>query len=370
MNRKILFGCYEVPGYGGANTATYQLFQLMREDKFEAFYLNIIDEQDADYYRYVFGDNYGNPRSLAHVYNCILNGSLYGSHPELTALIRELSPDVLIGVDFIAALLMKQAYSEKKLIFLTAGCQQVKDSVIGGKVRDVMTQNKMMERTLAIPDTPCSEEQKAVDISDLIITHSDMTLSLYRYFFPYYTGKIYPRVIWFGEWIYREALNYARLVQPFSRRDIDVLFIASSWGRPEKNYQLVKKIVSQLKSLKIHIVGEVEAKLPGVTHHGFVTDRGKLFDLMGRAKTVASPSLYDAAPGILFEASAMGCNVVASKNCGNWKICNDQLLIDPFTFDQFLQKIRLSLSKKFDDNMGFFLETESYRNLTETALVV
>src|SRR6266849_2511804 len=164
MNRKILFGCYEIPGYGGANTATYQLFQLMREDKFDVFYLNIIDEQDADYYRYVFGDNFGNPKSLTHVYNCTLNRSLYDSHPELTALIRELSPDVLIGVDFIAALLMKQAYPEKKLIFLTAGCQQVKDSVIEGRVRNVVTQDKTMARTVAMPDTRCSEEKKAVEV--------------------------------------------------------------------------------------------------------------------------------------------------------------------------------------------------------------
>ena len=30
----------------------------------------------------------------------------------------------------------------------------------------------------------------------------------------------------------------------------------------------------------------------------------------------------DAAPGILFEGAVMGCNLVASKNCGNWEVCH------------------------------------------------
>ena len=91
---------------------------------------------------------------------------------------------------------------------------------------------------------------------------------------------------------------------------------------------------------------------------------------MGRAKTVVCPSRYDSAPGILFEAAAMECNIIASKNCGNWMICNDQLLIDPFTTDQFVHKCALSLAHKFDDNMNFFLASESYCNLAETIQVV
>jgi len=51
-----------------------------------------------------------------------------------------------------------------------------------------------------------------------------------------------------------------------------------------------------------------------------------VFRLMGNAKTIVSTSRYDAAPGILFEGSVMGCNLVASRNCGNWKICHTELL--------------------------------------------
>jgi hypothetical protein len=192
-------------------------------------------------------------------------------------------------------------------------------------------------------------------------------LSLFRYFYPYNSGKIYPRPIWFGEWIYGEASKCAAFSKPFRKRDIDCLFISSSWDRPEKNYALVKRLIRRFTPATIHVVGEIEDAdtIPGACYHGLVTTREQLFTLMGRTRTVVSTSLCDSAPGILFEAAAMSCNIVASKNCGNWMICNKQLLVDPYSEDQFARSLTLSLSKKFDDNMKLFFETESYKQLVE-----
>src|SRR5262245_54754460 len=107
MAKRIVFGCYEIPGYGGAATASYQLFQTMQQDDFDVHYVNLIDEQDAAYFSYAFGSTYGNPLSIDHVHNCVLAGPLYSQHPELSDLIKDIAPDLMIGVDFIAALLMK-----------------------------------------------------------------------------------------------------------------------------------------------------------------------------------------------------------------------------------------------------------------------
>jgi glycosyltransferase involved in cell wall biosynthesis len=149
-----------------------------------------------------------------------------------------------------------------------------------------------------------------------------------------------------------------------------VLFIAGSWTRPEKNYALVSKLVSSLKGLNIHIVGEAESRADHAIHHGLIVKREDLFSLLGRTKALVCPSLFDAAPGILFEGSAMDCNLVASKNCGNWKICNERLLVDPFTPEEFLKKTVLSVSEKFDDNMSFFLKTDSYHSLLDTLSLI
>ena len=80
---------------------------------------------------------------------------------------------------------------------------------------------------------------------------------------------------------------------------------------------------------------------------------------------IVSTSIYDAEPRILYEASAMKCNIIASKNCGNWKICNDQLLVEPFYLYNYLEKIDLSLTRKFDDNINYFLDVNAYQKLIE-----
>jgi glycosyltransferase involved in cell wall biosynthesis len=366
-SRKILIACYEIPGYGGANTASYQLFRAMQADGLDVDYVNLLDEQDVVFFEFAFGANYGNPQSLAQVHNCALKGILYGPHPELTELIDAIAPDVIVGVDFIAALLFKRAAPKKTVILLTAGCQQVKDAITGRIVNDLMTQERLIARQGVIPRRPCLEETEAADTCDLILTHSNITLALFNYFYPYIRGKIHQQPIWFGEWIYGEAQSYRTLAKPFAQRDIDVLFLASSWTRPEKNYPWVKRLISTMPGAVIHIVGEIreKQKLPAAHYHGLLTDRDSVFELMGRAKTVASPSVYDSAPGILFEAAAMGCNIVASKNCGNWMICHDELLVEPFDVKTFAAAVRHSFARKYEDNMQFFLDCQTYRKLTD-----
>lgn len=66
---------------------------------------------------------------------------------------------------------------------------------------------------------------------------------------------------------------------------------------------------------------------------------------------------------ILFEASIMGCNVVASKNCGNWEVCDPALLADPYGPATFATCIRRARERKYRDRLDRFLERRSYREL-------
>ena len=59
----------------------------------------------------------------------------------------------------------------------------------------------------------------------------------------------------------------------------------------------------------------------------------------------------------------MGCNIVASKNCGNWELCNEQLLVSDYTADAFADAIRRASTSKFEDNLDQFLEPSSYKAL-------
>lgn len=368
MMPKMVFGCYEVPGYGGASSSAYNLFHSLQKDAFDIAYINLIDQRDSDFYRYMYGENYGNPRSLNAVFNCHLQSPVYFEHPELTDLISTLKPDLMVGFGFIGALLMKRALPETKIIFFTTGCQQMKEVLVRNKARDYISHKNQLMHPQRRPDVLCTEERDAVAIADLIVTHSDSTLFLYRKYFPFYEGKIYSEPIWFAEWIYGEAFEYSHLKKPFAEREVDALFCASSWDRVEKNYHMVREILRKADGMRIHIVGETEEDIPGAVHHGLIRDREKLFALMGNSKAVVCPSLFDAAPGILFEASALGCNVIASENCGNSHLCEENLLVTQYSPNGFIEKMHLAVTKPFEDNMHQFLASESYKNFEDTIL--
>jgi glycosyltransferase involved in cell wall biosynthesis len=367
--KRILMGCYGVPGYGGANIASYELLKMMLGHGLDASYLNIINKHNEKYFKYFLGENYDNPCGLDNVYKCVLNEPIYGNQSELTELINKLAPDLMVGIGYPAAFLLKRASTQKPLIFLTSGCGQVKESIVNKREKDAISMTETINRTNIIPTILDKIEKKTVEISDLIITHSDMIKNFFLYFYYSHLGKIYSDVIWFGDWMYKYALNYTELKKPFAERGIDVVFFASSWTRAEENFNLAKKIVSRLEGLNIYIVGEVEKKLSNVKHHGLIPRQEDLFALLGNTKTVICPALFDPAPVVLFEASALGCNIVASKNCSNWQICNEKLLVDPYNLNNFIEKIYVSLKNKFEDNMEFFIKTNSFNNFIDVVSV-
>ncbi|MDP9176677.1 MAG: glycosyltransferase [Gemmatimonadota bacterium] len=358
---RIAFGCFEVPGWGGLTTATYRLFETMLADGLDVHYVNLILEEELPRFQRMLGVNSENPRELPNVHSCYLRAALHEPHPEIASLIDDVSPDRMVGVGDIASLLMKRASPDRELVFLTSGCMQVNRVV-------PFTEQWAAMNGSARPATPDWKELEAVGMSDLVLTHSPIIQDLFRRFYPDQARKIHPAVFWFAEWIRQDAVEHSALALPFEKRGIDALFIASSWTRLEKNYALVADIVSRLPGLSNHVVGEFAEPIPSATHHGFVGTRADLFRLMGRARTVVCPSSFDAAPGVLFEGSAMGCNVVTSKNCGNWDLCNDRLLVREYTADAFAEAIRRARAAKLPDNMDYFLARGSYRSLKDVLL--
>ena len=81
---------------------------------------------------------------------------------------------------------------------------------------------------------------------------------------------------------------------------------------------------------------------------------------------MASQSTSQAADGEgLTEGSALGCNLVTSKNCGNWEICHPTLLAHPLTVSRVVSRIRQSVDAPVPDNMGYFLHKRSYEKFLE-----
>jgi len=370
MERKILIACYEVPGYGGANTVRYLQFERMQKNGLNVSFVNLIGEQDHEFLRAQYGDKMGNPRTLPNVFNCVLQRKLFGPQPALDELVNQLSPDVILGGGYIAAFLLKQSAPATRLVYRTSGCLKMKQLLQRKLVKNYQSMERLIQCGIQVPYPGGGQEKQAVYGSDLIIVNSPIVRMLYSYFYPSQIGKLYTDVLWEADFIYHDIANFSPLIKPFSERDIDVLFVASDWNRPEKNFEMVKKIISECRDLNIHVAGKLEEQHGHAIYHGLVIDNQELFSLFGRAKSVVCPSLFDAAPGILFEASGMGCNVVASRNCGNWQLCHSDLLVDPYTGKGFAEKIRLSLTGPLKDNRTYFENVNSYEALLDILTVI
>jgi len=370
VERKILIASYEVPGYGGANTVRYLQFERMQKAGLNVSYVNLIGVPDYEYFKVQYKDKLGNPRSLPDVYNCLLQKKLYGPQPALDELVNQLSPHVVLGGGYIAAVLLNQSAPDKRLVFMASGCHKMKQLLERKFVKDYQSMDRLIRNGIEVSFPAGGKEKDAVYESDFIVVHSPMVKMLYSYFFPSQKGKIYSDVLWNSDYYYHDVGNFASLSKPFSERDIEVLFVASDWNRPEKNFAMVEKIISRCWDLNIHVVGRHKKKYGHAVYHGLITDSRELFSLFGRAKSVVCPSLFDAAPGVLFQASGMGCNVVASRNCGNYELCHPDLLVDPYTWKDFVEKIRLALTDPFKDNRAFFENVKSYESLLDILTVI
>ncbi len=341
----------------------------MQQEGMNVSFVNIIPDSLTEFFQQKFGESLGNPQKLPNVYNCIIEGPLtLDSMPlDLARLLNQLSPDVIVGKMWRAAFLLKRAAPQIPLIFLPSGSERLKTYIRQRRIKSFLSLRDFYNPPADATDTSFIE-QETVRCSDLVVVHSEIMLSLYRNFFPFLNGKLHEEVVWYSDWVLQEASRYLRYKLPFNQRDIDLLFIANDWSRPEKNFELLKQVAFACPNLSIHVVGELAEELPCAKAHGLITNREEIHSLMGRAKAVVSPSVFDAAPNILFEASAMDCNLVCSKNCGNWQICNEALLADPFTPENFIRRVRLAATGRFKDNLNLFILKNSYQKLKDLIL--
>jgi glycosyltransferase involved in cell wall biosynthesis len=130
--------------------------------------------------------------------------------------------------------------------------------------------------------------------------------------------------------------------------------MAHDWRRPETNSALVRQLAAQAAGWTLHVAGETPDARPAGRRLGLLTRREDVSGVLGRAKTLACPSLVDASPAVLFEASAMGCNVVATRNCGNWLLCHDALLAERCTVPDVLDCIQRALARPYADHRDRF----------------
>ncbi|MCZ6799282.1 MAG: hypothetical protein O7F12_02220, partial [Nitrospirae bacterium] len=125
-------------------------------------FVNLIGNQDVEFFRIQYGDKMGNPRSLPNVYNCFLQEKLFGPQPTLDELVNKLSPHVLLGGGYIAAFLLKQSAPATRLVYMTSGCYKMKQLLQRKLVKDYQSMEKLIQCGLQVPYPGGGQEKQAV----------------------------------------------------------------------------------------------------------------------------------------------------------------------------------------------------------------
>ncbi len=365
MKRRVLVTAFEIPGFGGASTAAYALFAKMQRDGLDVHYANLIQPHDLPFYRRLFGEGFGNPKSLPNVHNVPLPGGLFRRHESVVRFVGDVAPDVIVARGTIAAAAVGAAGTGVPLVHLLAGWPETSEV---SEHRPIADGASLPERPLRSAQRPtlCRREEAAlIAASNVVVASTPLVKALYeRVLPPSLAAQIYTEPLSSAEWIVEATAEEGASRIEFADRSIDLLFVASSWTRWEKNLPLLRKIASALGHLRVHVVGECPRPVADATHHGLIGNRRALLELMGNTKALVVPSLLDANPGVLFEAAYMGANVVASKCCGNWELCNESLLVER-PGDAFIAACAKAVERRYPDHLDRFLELRSYGKLLE-----
>ena len=353
--RRILFGCHGVPFSSDVNSWAYNLFTRMRRDGLDVIQANLISEADAFFFRYSRGEDFEDPRRLGSVCNCTIEKPALEQQPAVMDVIRSCAPDLLVAWGVTAAVLLRNAAPHLPLVLVACECHQLAQLIEVGAIRDAVSFRSAVERGVKFPVQPEDPEVVAVQRCDLLVLPSAQAQFAFGHFFPSQAGKIYARTFSPADLVEDEAAEFADLRRPFAERDIDVLFADGDWRPRVKNLDLASRIASRLGDFEVQIVGEHHKRLPRAHVHGVLRHRRDLYALLGRTKLLACPALADVGPGVLFEASAMGCNVVAWATSGYTELCHDELRVSGWRVPECIQPIRRGTSRPFDDNRAHFL---------------
>jgi glycosyltransferase involved in cell wall biosynthesis len=355
MRRRVVFGSFGPPGWEDANSWAYNLFEELRGGPFELTFVELLTAADACYFRFLQGDDFHDPRRLGSILRCSIEEPVGGEQPALGDLLRSLAPDLIVAWGSEAARLLRRALPDTPLVLAVADCDPIERLIEERVVRDWMAFQAAAECGVAFWAGRDDADLDTFLAADLVVPVSALACAAFEHLPSSGSGRIYRRPLAPADLSFTEAERFAHLRRPFDDRDVDVLFAARSWTRRAANLRLAEKVCAALGDREVHLVGEIEGRVATARVHGATCRRGDLFALLGRTRVVVCPALAEAGPSILFEAAAMGCNVVASPNCGYAGLCNDELLARRCSPREFLERIRGALSHPYGDNRGSFL---------------
>ena len=262
---------------------------------------------------------------------------------------------------------MKQIFPLSKVIYLASGCPihtywanfdsnisfvKYKKNLINMEI----TEKDAKKEKMMVYFNNIQNERKSIQICDEILTNNNNTKEVLLHHYKDHINKICNISINTSNL----KFDYPNISQEdFDKRDIDIIFAVSSHTRVSKGSAIMNKIITNnnMDNLTKVVIGNKFEKVFNVNNIKkclFLNQlsQSELLSYLKRSKILIIPSTGDASPNILYEGLHVGCNILLTKNCGNYELFPDiSVLEDVDDIDLFIKHIYLLKDHRIDYNI-------------------
>ena len=334
-HKKILLCTTQYPGYGGAASNTYYIYQFLKEMDYNIciiFFensfpsdLNIIDENVILSKRSITKEN-------VNKINKILGGE----------------PDEIYCKNWLAPNIISTHYGFKKTIYLVSGSIQASQfSNHNIFAQDILMMNKSkfkkLESQINIYNIKAIiVENETLKRAKFIVFNSDLTSNIFDKLYNYDINKVFVSDT--SNIYLRNLLQNQRYITMEKKYDIG--FISSELSRTVKNFDLFKKIClhDQIKNYPKVIIGKKQKNeledIIKYEHFECLTNK-KVEEILSMTRILIIPSFYDSSPNILREALQNDCKVLTSPNIGSSLYLDKKYICNDYTnIEAWIEKIK------------------------------
>lgn len=338
-NARVILARDSFPYLGGSSTILYLLFESLLKRLPNAECWNIVSPRMLAVGRRHFGPHWPNPKGLPNVRTFVLNGNR--GMTTIRRALRGQRVAAIISKSRKTTSLLKHLEPSVPVWHLTSTCSVIKNAITADRFVSMESAIRRLRRN-ELPVLRCQEELAAVRAADRILFHTRSMRFWYYTFYPQYREKMEDEVFWDYPLLKAQFHEVNPTQIPWKKRPIDLLFVASDWRRVEKNFPMMKKLCQIFHRKKIMVIGFLPETLPDPVIAFDSMSQADVVQAMVQAKVLVSPSRYDEAPNVLFEAAIAGGNIVCSRNCGNYQLTPKEF-VATLDVPAFTEKIRLAL---------------------------
>tara|TARA_B100000902_G_scaffold399844_1_gene472953 strand:- start:1846 stop:2988 length:1143 start_codon:yes stop_codon:yes gene_type:complete len=372
---KILLSSTQYPGNGGAATNLYKLNKYLLSKNIKVYCVFFLCNKEDTTKINIDPDKLGNVSFIRCFwkdgnlldYNKKTNQYIKYSDDYISNFKNKIidyldgEPDVIYAKNYLAPITCKKLFPKSKIYYLVSG---VFYTSMLNNIYDELTsaqkilnnfdyyKKKINECKNLTTFTNIEQEIYTLKMVDGVIYNSKLTNDLMN--------------LYYKEHIKENKIINTSLLKPinnncenFMSREYDLIFVCSNFGRKIKNSLFVKELLldERLSDINKIIIGDGDLfNNLNIKNLTILKQQSNsiVLDYMKNSKLLILPSLFDSSPNTVYEALEYGCNVIISKNVGNYNIFNsDSVCEDIYDKDEWINKILNSINKKIINNIEF-----------------